>query len=377
MEILAAVTREKGAPFRIETLELAEPKETEVLVKMAGCGVCHTDILAMDQSLPVPLPAVLGHEGSGVVEKVGSAVKDIKPGDHVVFSSYSCGACEACQSGHPAQCVRCDEVDFFGHYADGTKRLRDGNGEEISSFFSQSSFATRCIADQNNTVMVDKDVDVAMLGPLGCGLGTGAGAVLNVLKPAPGDSIAVFGCGSVGLSAIMAAKLSGCSTIIGVDIVPSRLSIAEELGATHTINGKETDSVSGAIKDITGGRGADRSLETTAIEKLINEALYSLRRGGSAGVVGSTGEKIIGIKLQYALMGESKRLIGIVQGDAIPKLFIPKLIKFYKDGVYPFDKLIRYFEFDAINEAFDASEKGDAIKPVIRYRQGGAKDEQI
>jgi aryl-alcohol dehydrogenase len=367
VEILAAVTRKKGASFRLEILELAEPKETEVLVKMAGCGVCHTDISARDQGLPVPLPAVLGHEGSGIVEKVGSAVKNIMPGDHVVFSSYSCEECEACLSGHPSQCVRCDEVDFFGRYADGTKRLRDENGEEISSFFSQSSFATWCVADRNNTVVVDRDLDIAMLGPLGCGLGTGAGSVLNVLKPAPGDSIAVFGCGSVGLSAIMAAKLSGCSTIIGVDIVASRLSMAKELGATHVISGKAIGNISGAIKDITSGRGVDCSLDTTAIEELINEALYCLRRGGSAGVVGSTGEKIIGIKLQYALMGESKRLIGIVQGDAVPKLFIPKLIRLYKDGVYPFDKLIQYFEFDKINEAFEATEKGGAIKPVIKY----------
>jgi aryl-alcohol dehydrogenase len=370
VEILAAVTRKKGAPFRIETLELAGPKETEVLVRMAGCGVCHTDIVARDGGLPVPLPAVLGHEGSGIVEAVGSAVEDIRPGDPVVFSSYACGVCDACLSGRPSQCVRCDEVDFFGRYADGTKRLRDKNGEEISAFFCQSSFASHCIADRKNTVVVDSDVDVAMLGPLGCGLGTGAGAVLNVLKPAPGDAIAVFGCGSVGLSAIMAAKLSGCSAIIGVDIVPARLSMARELGATHAINGKETGSIAGAVKAITGGKGADCSLDTTAGEALINEALYCLRRGGSAGVVGSTGDRIIGIKLQYALMGESKRLIGIVQGDVIPKLFIPKLIKFYKDGVYPFDRLIQYFEFDRINEAFAASEKGDVIKPVIKYQTG-------
>ena len=367
MEVLAAVPREKGAPFKIETLSLAEPKETEVLVKMAGCGVCHTDILGRDQGLPVPLPAVLGHEGSGVVEKVGGAVTEIKPGDHVVFSSYACGVCEACRSGHPAQCVRCDEVDFFGVYADGTKRLKDKDGEEISSFFSQSSFSTWCIADQNNTVVVDRDVELAMLGPLGCGLGTGAGSVLNVLKPAPGDSFAVFGCGAVGLSAVMAAKLSGCATIVGVDIVESRLELARELGATHVINGKDTDSISCAIKDITCGRGVDSALETTALEGLVNEALYGLRRGGSAGIVGSSGENIIGIKMQYALMGESKRLIGIVQGDVIPKLFIPKLINFYKNGCYPFDKLIKYYSLDELNEAVSASESGAVIKPVIKY----------
>lgn len=365
MKIKAAITYEKGATFEIKEVELSPPKETEVLIKIAGCGICHNDLFMVDNA-PMELPVALGHEGAGVVVAVGSHVKSIKPGDHVVLCSYSCGICEACLSGHPAQCIRCDEVDFGGVYADGTKRLKDENGVEISAFFSQSSFATYVVADERNAVVVDKDLDLAMLGPLGCGMQTGAGSVFNVLKPTPGDAIAVFGCGAVGLSAIMAAKIAGCSTIIGIDVIEARLSLAKELGATHIINGKESSNISEDIKAITKGMGSEYSFETTGVPLLINEALYGLKRGGKCGIVASTGDAEIGIKMQDALMGQSKSLIGIVQGDSIPWLFIPKLIEFYKKGLFPFDKLLKYYDFEDINKAAEDAHTGVAIKPVLR-----------
>ena len=368
MKIKAAVTYEKGTPFEIKDVELADPKETEVLIKIVGCGICHNDLFMVDNA-PMELPVALGHEGSGVVESVGSHVTSIKPGDHVVLCSYSCGKCEACLSGHPAQCIRCDEVDFGGVYADGTKRLKDENGVEISSFFSQSSFATYVIADERNTVVVDKDVDLAMLGPIGCGIQTGAGSVLNVLKPSPGNAFVVFGCGAVGLSAIMAAKLCNCSPIIGIDVIEDRLLLAKELGATHIINGKETESISNEILALTKGMGADFSFETTGVPLLINEALYGLKRGGKCGIVASTGGAEIGIKMQDALMGMSRSLIGIVQGDSIPWLFIPKLIELYKAGLFPYDKLIKYYDFEDINKAAEDAHSGAAIKPVLRMSE--------
>jgi len=365
MKIRAAVAYEKNAPFVIKDVELAEPKETEILVKMAGCGICHADLFVKDNG-PTPLPAVLGHEGAGVVERVGAAVTMVAPGDHVVFCSYSCGVCELCLSGHPAQCVRCGAVNFGGIHADGTRRLKDEDGSELSTFFGQSSFATYVVADQRSAVKVDKDLDLAMLGPLGCGIQTGAGSVINVLSPKAGSTIGIFGCGSVGLSALMAAKLTGCAQIIGIDAVPSRLDLAKELGATHVINGKETPDITARVKELTNGRGLDFTFETTAIESLLMSAIESLRMGGSCGVVGSSGEKIFNFKLS-SLMGSSKRLIGIVQGDSIPWLFIPKLIELYKQGKFPFDKLITYYPFEDINRAAEESHKGAAIKPVLRF----------
>jgi len=370
MRIKAAVTYEHNAPFVIKEVNLAEPKDTEILVRMAGCGICHSDLFVKDNG-PTPLPVVFGHEGSGVVERVGSAVTMVEPGDHVVFCSYSCGICEPCLSGHPAWCVRSREVNFGGVSSDGTKRLSDDEGNELSCFFGQSSFATYVVADQRSAVKVRKDIDLAMLGPLGCGFQTGAGSVLNVLKAKAGDTIAIFGCGTVGLAALMAAKLAGCGTIIGIDAVDAKLDLAKELGATHCINAKNmedaTSGITKEIMDITEGKGLDFTFETTAAQALLGAAIESLKPGGSAGTVATTlGDAIVGIKIN-ALMGQSKKLVGIVQGDSIPWLFIPKLIDFYMEGRFPIDKLITYYDFDDINKAADDAHHGLVIKPVLRF----------
>jgi len=365
MKVKAAVVYKHDEPFIVKEVELAPPNDHEILVKMAGCGICHADLFVKENG-PTPLPAVFGHEGSGVVEQVGRSVTHIRPGDHVVLCSYSCGVCEACLSGHPAWCVRADEVDFGGIYADGTKHIKDEEGNELSCFFGQSSFATHVVADQRSTVKVPADVDVTMLGPLGCGFQTGAGSVLNVFKPEVGDTIAVFGCGSVGLAALMAAKLSGCSTIIGIDTVPYKLEIAKELGATHVINTKDDKDIVAKIMEITNGRGLDFTFETIGTEATLAAAIESLRRGGTCGEVASTGNKVIGLKLR-TLMGESRRLVGIVQGDSVPWNFIPKLIEYYKEGLFPFDKVITYYDFEDINKAAEDAHNGLVIKPVLRF----------
>ncbi|MBQ8975320.1 MAG: alcohol dehydrogenase catalytic domain-containing protein, partial [Oscillospiraceae bacterium] len=221
MKIRAALAREKGK-LTIEELNLEEPRLGEVVVKMVASGVCHTDSSTMEMFVPTKLPIVLGHEGVGVVEKVGEGVKTLKPGDHVIMSFPSCGCCEKCLEGHPYACDRSTELFFFGTYADGDTRITDDNGVKVGSLFGQGSFATYCVIDEHNAVKVDPEVDLKPLCSLGCGVQTGAGTVLNRMKPKPGDTMVVFGCGAVGISGIMAAKLAGCSTIIGVDIVPSR-----------------------------------------------------------------------------------------------------------------------------------------------------------
>lgn len=236
MQIKAAVTKSKGAKFNIETINLDEPKAEEVLIRIVASGICHTDMVARDQEYPVPLPAVLGHEGSGIIEKVGQSVTSLAPGDHVVMGFAHCGKCSQCLSGHPYVCERFFDLNFVGKMEDGTCRHHNHDNEGLSNFFGQSSFGTYTVANERNVVKVDKEVDLALLGPLGCGIQTGSGAVLNRLQPETGSSIAVFGAGAVGLSALMAAKAISCGTIIAVDIHENRLELAKELGATHIVN---------------------------------------------------------------------------------------------------------------------------------------------
>ncbi|MDR1570940.1 MAG: NAD(P)-dependent alcohol dehydrogenase [Clostridiales Family XIII bacterium] len=364
MKIKAAVVREKGGPFLIEDVELAEPKEGEILVRIAGCGICHADISARDQVHPLRLPAVLGHEGAGVVEMTGPGVRRLKAGDHVILHAYACGACEPCLRGHPAYCVRQHGINFGGVHADGTRRLSDGSGTELSTYFNQSSFATYAVAHENNAAKVDEDVDLTLLGPLGCGIQTGAGAVINKLRPQVGDSFVVFGCGTVGMSAIMAAKAAGCTPVIGVDIVASRLEKALELGATHVADSGDLAALRAKIRETTGG-GADFSLDTSALPAMVIEALECLKPGGRAAIVGSSGDVATSIKLQGTLMGSARSLEGIVQGDSVPRLFIPRLIRLYKAGMFPFDRIVSFYGFESINEAVEDSLKGVAIKPVL------------
>ncbi|MPW26458.1 zinc-binding dehydrogenase [Alkalibaculum sp. M08DMB] len=362
MLIKGAVTHNKGDDFVIENIELASPKADEVLVKITACGVCHTDAVARDQLIPVPLAAVLGHEGSGVVVEVGSSVTTIKPGDHVVLSYSSCGYCENCLTGKPYSCLELNKLNFGGVMNDGTKRLKHGN-KELSTFFGQSSFATYAVANERNVVSVDKDVDLKILGPLGCGFQTGAGTVLNGLKPEFGTSIAVFGCGSVGLTAIMGAKIAGCEKIIAVGGTPARLELAKELGATHIVNRKQVADVVEEIKRITNG-GVNYTVETSAVPDIVNQALYALRSLGTCAIVGATGD--VTINIQGALMGEGKSMVGYIEGNSVPQVFIPKLIKYFKKGLFPIDKLVKVYDLEEINVAFEDSHKGITVKPIIK-----------
>lgn len=364
MEILAAITYERSAPFKLENVILDDPKETEVLVKVAACGICHADLAARDQIHPIALPAVLGHEGAGVVIKTGPGVRDVKPGDHVVFCSYSCGKCLPCLTGHPAACVESEKVNFGGYHADGTHRLRKKDGHELTTFFNQSSFATYAVGDERNVVKVDSDADLRLLGPLGCGIETGAGTVINRLHPHVGEAFAVYGCGAVGLSAVMAARLAGCWPLIAVDINDERLGLALELGATHAINSRKTPDMTKAVRDIIPG-GTDMCMDTTGSELVLDFALRGLRAGGSCAEVASTGERIIGIHMQSSLMGNSRSLLGVVQGDSVFSLFIPKLIRLHRAGMFPFEKLLTYYDFADINQAAEDMASGKVVKPVL------------
>jgi len=366
VSVTAAVVREPNQPLVLEELEIDEPRSNEVRVRMVGTGVCHTDAVARDAIYPVPFPTVFGHEGSGVVEQVGSEVRNIQVGDHVVLSPAYCGKCSFCRSGEPMYCENGFEEMFGCKRHDGSTAFSK-DGEPVGShFFGQSSFAAYSNVVENSVVVVDKDAPLELLGPLGCGLNTGAGAVLNEMRPAPGTTIAIFGTGAVGCAGIMAAAVASCTTIIGVDIHDSRLELATELGATHTIN-SATHDVAAKIDRITGGRGLNYALDTTAISSVVRQAADALGTRGELVAVGAAapGEEVsfeVGSSLTKGWTFKT-----VIEGSAVPQVFIPRLVDLWKQGKFPFDKLIKTYSHADINQGFDDSESGAVIKPVVVY----------
>jgi aryl-alcohol dehydrogenase len=362
--IQAAVVRQKGGPFLVEPITLDDPRENEVLIRIAGVGLCHTDLVVRDQYFPTPLPAVLGHEGAGIVEKVGARVTKVAEGDAVVLSFASCGVCANCQSGRYGYCPDLYGRNFSGGRPDGSSPCCDAHGARVSGyFFAQSSFGEYAIATERNVVKIPNDVPLEIMGPLGCGVQTGAGAVMNALRPAAGSSIAIFGAGSVGLSAVMAAKVVGCATIIAVDLNDKRLALARELGATHAVN-PGSDKVAAAIADITGGEGVQYSLECTGLPAVVRQAVDCLRLTGTCGVIGVAplGTEVM-LDMNGILFGRTVR--GIIEGDSIPDVFIPQLVELWKQGRFPFDRLIQRFALSDIERAAHASERGEVLKAVL------------
>jgi len=353
-KIQAAVLRKKGGPLKIESLEMEGPRDDEVLVRLVASGICRTDIDFCDDWDEADGAVVLGHEGAGVIERIGKSVKSVKAGDHVVLSYQSCGHCRQCRSGRPTHCKRFYEANF------GFQRLDGSNGLQRSGvrghFFGQSSFATHSLATERNLAKVSKDLPLELLAPLGCGLQTGAGTVINSLKVSHRASIAVFGTGAVGLAAVMAARLVGADPIIGVDIKPKRLKLALKLGATRAIDNWRQD-VAARITDITG-RGVDYVVETTGNPKMHQLAIAVLNPHGVAALL--TGER------DTDSLPEGRKTLGIIQGDAVPQHFIPKLIGLYQAGQFPFDRLLKFYEFSDINRAIADAKRGDTIKPVLR-----------
>ncbi|MCP3405623.1 NAD(P)-dependent alcohol dehydrogenase [Bradyrhizobium sp. CCGB01] len=364
MKIRAAVAREKGAPLKLETIDLEAPRPDEILVKVKATGVCHTDLVVRNGMLPTPLPVVLGHEGAGVVVAVGAAITKVKPGDHVVMTFNSCGGCPSCQDHAASYCHEFFPRNFFAARADGSSALSADGARINGNFFGQSSFATHALCHEANVVKVTSDVPLELLGPLACGMQTGAGAVMNVLKISAGKSFAVFGPGSVGLSALMAAHAAGASTIIAVDINPARLESARSLGATHAIDSRQTNPIE-AIMRITG-TGLDFALDTTGLPAVIRNAVESLGPRGACGILGASGPDAEIVLNETHFMSAGRRLIGIVEGDSDPTIFIPTLIDLYRSGRFPFDKLVKFYTLDEINIAINDSETGAVIKPIVR-----------
>lgn len=360
----AAVLTAPGEPLQIRPVSASALEPDEILVRIVGVGVCHTDFAALSGAVPLPLPAVVGHEGSGVVEQTGADVTGLSVGDHVVLSFDCCRECSQCRAGHPAYCELFAAMNYFGTRLDGEATLRDEASEPVhGSWFGQSSFATHAVASARNAVTVDPSLPLELLGPLGCGLLTGAGTVLNVLRPQPGQRIGVWGLGAVGLAGIMAAKAAGCSVIVGVDPNEERRRIAADLGATHTIDPTATSDVAWDVLELSDG-GLDFSVDAVGLGSVIREALAVLRTPGTCATVGLQGlENDITIDQGHLLIGRT--LTGVIEGDADPRTFIPQLIQLWQDGKFPFDRLIETFGFEEIDKAIDAATSGRVVKPVL------------
>jgi aryl-alcohol dehydrogenase len=363
--VTAAVSRLDEEHFRVEKLRLEAPRADEVLVRFTAAGLCHTDLEVAAGNLPTPLPVVAGHEGAGVVQEVGSAVTDFHPGDRVIASFSFCGTCRNCLRGLPAYCPQHFPLNFGAQRADGSVGLRDAAGEPVRDhFFGQSSFASSSLCRPSSLVRVpETQLPDHVLAPLGCGVITGAGAVWNSLRVTPGSTVAVFGAGSVGLSAVMAAVVAGAARIIVSDPLPSRLDLAARLGATDLLEGKATSTV-GAIGELTGGDGVDFSVESTGIPQVMADAVAALAPLGSAAILGVPPPGADLSVNAFALL-EGRTVTGSIVGHQAPAVLVPRILELNRQGRFPVELLVRTYPLDDINTAVEDVRSGAAVKAVL------------
>lgn len=363
MQITAAVSREDQPHPVLESLELADPGPGEVLVRVVATGICHTDLHFHGEfgSRFAAKPMVLGHEGSGVVEAVGPGVVGLEVGDHVVMSGNSCGQCKNCLSGRPVYCVDVIKLCFCGSRRDGSSPISQDGARINGSFFGQSSFATYSIASERTAVKVPKDLPLHLMGPLGCGLVTGAASVLEGFRLRPGQSIVVFGSGGVGLAAVMAARIAGASRIVAVDLDAERLELARSLGADDVLL-SNADTLAGLMALEPGG--FDFSLNSTQAVPVFDTALACLALEGVAGILVEPSQPWTP-DVGHLLHG-GRRLQGFLGGGANAKVFIPMIAEYWRKGMFPFERLITEFPFSQIDEAWEQFRAGKVIKPVLR-----------
>ena len=365
IKIRAAVTREAGGSWQIEEFELEEPRPDEVLVRMVATGVCHTDIICQAGIVPVPMPIVLGHEGAGVIEALGSEVTGIQLGDHVILSFDACGTCRNCQRHRPAYCHEFFPRNFSGARPDRSTPLSFRCEPVGAVFFGQSSFATHAVVRAADVVVIGKDLPLELMGPLACGIQTGAGAAVRSLGVGQDDSYAIFGGGAVGLSSLLGAKIMGAGPVIVIEPNVARRQLALELGADHAIDPLALADVAAEIRQFCSG--VDFAFDTTGILSVIATAMQVLAPGGTLGMVGAAAP---GAMLPTPLLDMVGRGLGvkyIIEGDSDPQSFIPEMLEWYRVGKFPFDRLIKFFPFDAINEAAASAERGETIKPVLVF----------
>ncbi|WP_448808325.1 NAD(P)-dependent alcohol dehydrogenase [Agromyces bauzanensis] len=362
----AAILTEPGAPFTVQDVVYSEPGHGEVLVKLVASGLCHTDLGVQAGGIPFPMPGIIGHEGAGVIESVGDGVTVVSPGDQVLLSFASCGDCAACRSSHPAYCMTWLPRNLMGEMRDADSGRVSSDGTPIAAhFFGQSSFGQYAIADERSVVRVSPEADLTVLAPLGCGVLTGFGSMWNVLDPGPGTTVAVYGTGAVGLSAVIAAAMRGPSQLVAIDLVDERLELARELGATATINPGSED-VAARLAELTEGRGVDLSFDTTGNPRVARGALDAAATRGTVLVCGAPPPGTeIPVDIQGMLTG--KILRGVTMGDAHPQELIPQLVELHARGRLPLEKLERRYTLDEIQHAVEDMHRGATVKPVIVF----------
>lgn len=365
LTVRAAVQRERHRDPVIEAVTLEDPRPDEVLVRIVATGICHTDMVMRDQLVPTPFPAILGHEGAGVVERVGAAVTGLAPGDHVVLSYASCGGCPSCHDAAPAYCHQWFPLNFMGMRSDGSSGITDASGQAVHGhIFGQSSFATHALVNRRNAIRVAQNYPLKLLGPLGCGIMTGAGTVLNALKVRSGSSLAVVGTGAVGLAAVLAGRIAEAATIVAVDPNAGRTALAQELGASHGA-APHPDGLLAIAQAAGLAAGFDYIVDTTGIAGVGSDAIKALAPRGEIAVVGAYPPGADLVADGTLILSGGRVIRGVVEGGADPQVFIPQLLEYWQQGRFPFDRLIEFFPFDNIAAAIAASEQGNVVKPVV------------
>jgi S-(hydroxymethyl)glutathione dehydrogenase / alcohol dehydrogenase len=361
MKTRAAVCRAFGEPLMIETIEIAEPGPGEVLVKMAACAICHSDIYYMDGAWGGDLPAVFGHEAAGVIEAVGQGVRRIRAGDHVVATLIrNCGFCPACAEGAP---VFCEEVFPL----DKATPLHDSGGKPIVHGLRTGAFAERIVVDASQVVVIPKEVKLDSAALIACGVLTGMGAVVNTADVKAGSSAVVIGCGGVGLNSIQGARLAGCSPIIAVDVEPGKLAAAREFGATETINAR-SENVAERVAELTHGRKADWVFVTVGAKGAPEQGVSLMKRNGATVLVGMPPSGVKATIDPGWLAADGQRILGSKMGSARPVIDVPRIVALYREGRLKLDELITArYPLDRINEAVASSRSGAALRNVVVF----------
>ncbi len=357
----------KSAPIVVEELDLEGPAPGEVLLEIAAAGLCHSDLSVINGSRPRPMPMVLGHEAAAVVREVGEGVVGFKPGDHVVLSYVpACRRCPECVTGRPAMCRVGVAANRAGTLLSGARRLKR-NGVPVNHHLGVSGFAEFAVCSQDSLIKIDSDVPLDKAALFGCAVATGVGAVVNTARIEAGASVAVFGLGGVGLSAVMGAKLVGAYPIVAVDILEDKLAQARKLGATHTVDAAKSDPVA-IIKDLTHG-GVDYALDATGVASVVEQAFAATGRTGTTVVIGLPHPDHRVSLPPVTFVDEERVLRGSYMGSCVPWRDIPRFIALYRAGMLPVDALItNSVKLDQINEGFDRLDRGEAIRQILLPR---------
>jgi S-(hydroxymethyl)glutathione dehydrogenase/alcohol dehydrogenase len=370
--IRAAVLARIGEPLEIrDDVDVEAPRAGEVAVRMAASGVCHSDLSMRDGTIPAAAPMILGHEGAGVIEAAGDGVTGLAPGDHVVISwTPQCGECYWCTRGQPYLCDVAVRASRAAGLLDGTTRARS-RGEDLHQMAYSGTFAELTVVPAISVVKIPDDVPLELAALLGCGVLTGVGAARNTATIGTGDTVAVLGCGGVGLNVIQGARIAGAARIVAVDVHAGKLELARTFGATHTVDATEADAVR-AVRDLSDGRGADVAFEVIGLAPTITQAVKMTRRGGQVVLVGVPSRDVhLDVEVFADLLLQERRILGCWYGSSDPRRDIPRLVERYRDGSLLLEQLVSHrIGLDDVNDAFDAMARGDVARSVIPYPRG-------